>query len=300
MVTAVQPSKRRPASRNIWRSIPLIPSVVLMAVFLAGPIAYALFGSLTNRATTGPNALNPSFVGLENYSQLFVSSEFWHSVWLTLVFTIASAIIGQNVLGMVLAVLQRVAPRSVSRAVSAVVVGAWVLPEIVATFALYAFFTSEGTLNIILSWFGIQGPAWLVQFPMLAVILANTWRGTAFSMMIYSAALAEVPPELQEAAQIDGASSLQQFFLITIPVIRRSISTNLMLTTLQTLGVFTLIWVMTGGGPGTDSSILPVLAYNEAFKFGQVGYGTAIAVVTLFVGAIFATVYIKVLKPEVD
>jgi multiple sugar transport system permease protein len=83
-------------------------------------------------------------------------------------------------------------------------------------------------------------------------------------------------------------------------MIRRSISTNLMLTTLQTLGVFTLIWVMTGGGPGTDSSTLPVLAYQEAFKFAQVGYGTAIATVTLLVGAVFSLVYIRVLKPEVD
>ena len=83
-------------------------------------------------------------------------------------------------------------------------------------------------------------------------------------------------------------------------MIRRSISTNLMLTTLQTLGVFTLIWVMTGGGPGTSSSTLPVLAYQQAFKFSQVGYGTAIATVTLLVGAIFSIVYIKALKPEVD
>ena len=102
------------------------------------------------------------------------------------------------------------------------------------------------------------------------------------------------------AAALDGANGWQTFFRITLPMIRRSISTNLMLTTLQTLGVFTLIYVMTGGGPGIESSTLPVLAYQEAFKFSQVGYGTAIATVTLLLGAIFAVVYIKVLKPEVD
>jgi multiple sugar transport system permease protein len=119
-------------------------------------------------------------------------------------------------------------------------------------------------------------------------------------MMVYGAALSEVPPDVTEAAAIDGATGPQRFFRITLPMIRRSISTNLMLTTLQTLAVFTLIWVMTGGGPGTDSSTLPVLAYQEAFKFAQVGYGTAIATVTLLVGAVFSIVYIRVLKPEVD
>jgi len=83
-------------------------------------------------------------------------------------------------------------------------------------------------------------------------------------------------------------------------MIRRSISTNFMLTTLQTLSVFTLIWVMTSGGPGTDSSTLPVLAYQQAFKFSKIGYGTAIATVMLLVGAVFSIVYIRMLKPEVD
>jgi len=109
-----------------------------------------------------------------------------------------------------------------------------------------------------------------------------------------------VPPELTEAAQLDGANGFQRLAFVTVPVIRRSISTNLMLTTLQTLSVFTLIYVMTGGGPGTDSSTLPILAYQEAFKFAQVGYGTAIATVMIIVGGIFSVIYIRALRPEVD
>ncbi len=99
---------------------------------------------------------------------------------------------------------------------------------------------------------------------------------------------------------MDGASGVKRLVYITLPLIRRSISTNLMLTTLQTLSVFTLIFVMTGGGPGTESSTLPVLAYQEAFKFSQLGLGTAIATVLLLVGAVFSVIYIRALKPEVD
>jgi multiple sugar transport system permease protein len=291
--------RRRPG-RAALRLLPLLPAVVLMLVFLAGPVLWSFYGSLTNQALTGYRAAAPEFVGLDNYVALLGDDGFWKSVVLTVVFVGASAVIGQNVLGMGLAMLLRAAAKPLRATVSAIVVMAWVLPEIVAAFALYAFFSTDGTLNQVLGWFGLTGPTWLISVPMLAVILANIWRGTAFSMMVYGAALAEVPPDVTEAAAIDGATGPQRFFRITLPMIRRSISTNLMLTTLQTLAVFTLIWVMTGGGPGTDSSTLPVLAYQEAFKFAQVGYGTAIATVTLLVGAVFSLVYIRVLKPEVD
>ncbi len=293
-------SERRRSLQSLARSVPLLPSVALLAVFLLGPILYSLYGSLTDRSLTGPAAANPQFVGVQNYVQLLGSPVFWSSLVLTLAFVVGSALIGQNVLGLALAMLMRSVTAPVRSVVSAIVVVAWVLPEIVAAFALYAFFSGTGTLNVALGWLGLEGTPWLIVLPMLSVTLANVWRGTAFSMMVYSAALAEVPPEITEAAQVDGASAPQRFFLITLPMMRRAIATNLMLTTLQTLGVFTLIWVMTGGGPGTASSTLPVLAYQQAFKFAQVGYGTAIATVALVIGGLFAVVYIRVLKPEVD
>lgn len=287
-------------SRRVARVVPLAPAVVLLALFMLGPVVWSFYGSFTNAALTGPAALNPEWIGFDNYAALVGDPDFPKSLWLTVVFVFLSAVVGQNVMGIALAGLLRSAVKPVRSIASTVVVAAWVLPEIVAAFAAYAFFHSEGTLNTMLGGLGVTGPDWLYSTPMLAVILANIWRGTAFSMMVYSAALAEVPPELTEAAQLDGANGLQRLTWVTLPVIRRSISTNLMLTTLQTLSVFTLIYVMTGGGPGTDSSTLPILAYQEAFKFAQVGYGTAIATVMIIVGGIFSVIYIRALRPEVD
>jgi len=293
--------KRRASSlRSLGRSTPLLPALALLAVFLLGPIIYAIWGSLTNTALTGYKAAKPQFIGLDNYVSLFTDQSFWTAVVLTIAFVFFSAIVGQNVLGMALAVLMRTSSKPVATTVGTLVVVAWVLPEIVAAFALYAFFSADGTVNAVLQSLGLAPVSWLIQYPMLAVILANVWRGTAFSMQVYGAALSEVPMEVSEAAQLDGANAVQRFFLVTLPMIRRSISTNLMLITLQTLGTFGLIWVMTGGGPGVQSTTLPVLAYQEAFQFAQVGYGTAIATVTLVLGAVFAVLYIKVLKPEVE
>ena len=95
---------------------------------------------------------------------------------------------------------------------------------------------------------------------------------------------------------MDGAGGWQRLSLITLPMIRNSIASNLLLITLQTLAVFTLVWVMTAGGPAGASTTLPVLAYQEAFKFGDIGYGTAIASVLVLIGMVFGLVYVRLLR----
>ncbi|MCM3697222.1 carbohydrate ABC transporter permease [Microbacterium oleivorans] len=282
------------------RSLPLVPAVGLLLVFLAGPIVWATVGSFTDRALTGVAAAKPEFIGLDNYARLFGDPVLPLSILLTVVFVVGSAIIGQNIVGLLLAVLFRVGSRAVAGTVGLFVVTAWVLPEIVAAFVGYAFLSTDGTLNGALSLFGIQGPNWLYTLPLLAIILANTWRGTAFSMMIYRAALDDVDPEVTESAMIDGAGTWQRLRYITLPMISGTIFTNLLLTTLQTLSVFTLIWVMTKGGPGDLSRTLPVLAYSEAFSFGDIGYGNAIAIVMLALGAAFSIAYVVSLRRRGD
>ncbi|MFF2347327.1 carbohydrate ABC transporter permease [Pseudarthrobacter sp. NPDC058119] len=285
-------------TRQVVRYLPVLPAVVLLLVFLAGPVLWAFHASLTNAALTGRHARNPDWVGLDNYQRLLQDQTFPLSLALTVLFVGGSAILGQNVLGLALAVLMRRARPVVSATVGTAVVAAWVLPEIVAAFAAYAFFSRDGTLNQLLGRLGLAETDWLYAVPMAAVILANVWRGTAFSMLVYRSALGGVPGELTEAAQMDGAGAWQRLVFITLPVIRGSIATNLMLVTLQTLAVFTLIWVMTAGGPANGSTTLPVLAYQEAFKFGDIGYGTAVATVLILIGGVFGGAYLRLLKDQ--
>ncbi|MBI0377038.1 sugar ABC transporter permease, partial [Streptomyces albiflaviniger] len=148
-------------------------------------------------------------------------------------------------------------------------------------------------------WLGLPSQNWLYTLPILAVSFANVWRGTAFSMLVYSAALSEIPKEITEAAEVDGAGGLGRFWHITLPMIRRSIGTNLMLNTLQTLSVFGLIWAMTRGGPGNRSQTLPVFMYDQAFNKSLIGYGTAVALLLLLVGALFSVVYLRLMREEV-
>ncbi|MFF2850254.1 carbohydrate ABC transporter permease [Streptomyces sp. NPDC058001] len=279
------------------RWLPLAPATVLLLLFLAGPIAYCVYIAFTNMQLTGSSSAD--FVGFENFRRAFSDPKFRNAVWLTLVFTVVSSIIGQNTLGLALAGLMRRASKPVRTLTGALVIAAWVLPEIVAAFLLYAFFRREGTLNAVLDWLHLPTQNWLFTLPILAVSFANVWRGTAFSMLIYSAALSEIPKEITEAAEVDGANGVRKVIHVTLPMIRRSIGTNLMLNTLQTLSVFGLIWAMTRGGPGDRSTTLPVFMYDQAFNKSLIGYGTAVALLLLLVGALFSVVYLRLARAEV-
>ncbi len=284
-------------TRRPFRWLPLAPATTLLLLFLAGPVAYCVYLAFTDTQLTGQ--ASASFVGLDNFRRAFGDPDFRNAVLLTLVFTVLSSLVGQNSLGFALASLMRRASRPVRTLTGTVVVAAWVVPEIVAGFLLYTFFNRQGTLNEILELLHLPQQNWLFTLPIVAVSFANVWRGTAFSMLVYSAALAEIPQDVTEAAEVDGASGLRRFWHVTLPMLRRSIGTNLMLNTLQTLSVFGLIWAMTRGGPGNRSQTLPVFMYDQAFLKSLIGYGTAVALLLLVVGALFSAVYVRLLREEV-
>jgi len=303
MTTAPAPSAKATAPaagvvrRGRLRWLPLAPATVLLLLFLGGPIGYCCYIAFTNMQLTGTSTTE--FTGLANFRRAFGDADFRNAVVLTLVFTVISSLLGQNTLGLALAALMRRASKPVRTLIGAVVVAAWVVPEIVAGFLLYAFFRREGTLNEVLAGLGLPSQNWLYTLPILAVSFANVWRGTAFSMLVYSAALSEIPKEITEAAEVDGAGGLRRLWHVTLPMIRRSIGTNLMLNTLQTLSVFGLIWAMTRGGPGNRSQTLPVFMYDQAFNKSLIGYGTAVALLLLLVGAAFSVVYLRLMREEV-
>jgi multiple sugar transport system permease protein len=284
--------------RSLLRGSPLVPAVALLLMFLAGPVLYSVYLSLTNRAVRGEGASDTQFVGLSNFGEAFTSPAFWNSVGLTLVFTIVSAVIGQNVLGLTLALLMRRASRVVTAVTGTIVIGAWILPEVVAAYLWYTFLGDEGSLNGLLGLVGLPPQDLLFSLPILAVSFANIWRGTAFSMLIYTAALSQISPEIEESARMDGAGPARRFFSITLPLLRPSIMTTLMIITLQTLSVFGLIYVMTAGGPGTSSQTLPLYMYEQAFSYGELGYGTAVALLLLLIGGIASIGYLRVLPKE--
>jgi multiple sugar transport system permease protein len=274
----------------------LLPSIAIMLVFFIYPILLTFFYSFTNLALTGEAAKELKFIGLDNYLRMFEDPTVRVSIWNTLIFLMGSAVIGQQVLGFFIALLMKHKNKTFRRVLGTIVLAGWVTPEIVCALCLYSFFGDEGTLNIIFQFIDIPAVTWLYTVPMLTIILANIWHGTAFSMLVFQAALDDVPNEIEEAAVVDGASRWQILIRIIIPYIKDTITTNAMLVTLQTLGVFGLIYAMTGGGPGTSTTTLPIFMYNQAFVNYQLGYGTAISLLLLLMGVVLSLFYIRSMK----
>ena len=256
-----------------------------------------VYYSFTNLALTGSNAKNFQFIGLLNYKTMFTDPRMWASVFHTLIFLVGS-LIGQSLIGFFVAYFMQKKDQTFRSIVGPCILAGWVMPEIVVALCCFAFFDTSGTMNAILQTMNIPGVKWLYAHPMLTVILANIWHGTAFSMLNYQSALGNVSSSITEAARVDGATRVQTLFRITIPCIKDTIATNTMLNTLSTLGVFGLIWAMTGGGPGNATTTLPIYMYFQGLKNFQLGQGTAIGMVLLLVGAIFSVIYTKILGNE--
>ena len=128
---------------------------------------------------------------------------------------------------------------------------------------------------------------------MTTVSVANLWRGTAFSMLVFSAALRNIPSEVLEAADVEGASRFRRLWSITLPLLGPTLVTNLLLVTILNLSDFTLIYTLTQGGPGNSSMTLPVYIYQEAFNYYELGYGTTISLVLILIGAALSLLFVR-------
>ena len=288
--TSAGPGMLRPTTA-LWMS----PATILMVGLFVAPIGYAIYLGFTNIELLGPHAQVYNFTGLANFDRMIHDPEFWSSVKLTLIFVVVSGIIAQAVVGMALALLGQRANITFRATVGSVVVLAWILPEVAVAFLWYAFSQASGPLSEII---GRPHDDLLSTVPFLIVCVANLWRGTAFSMLILSAGLRSVPSEVDEAAQIEGAGYWRRLFKVTLPIMRPTIVTNMLLITIATISDFTLVYAMTGGGPGTATAILPVYMYIEAFTYNALAYGTAIALALMVIGALISVLYIHQLRPE--
>lgn len=279
------------------KSVLLTPAVLLLLIFFVTPIILTVYYSFTNLALSGENARELKFIGLDNYRSMFRDRNVKISVINTLVFLLG-CLIGQQVLGFIIAILMRNKNTIFRRIVGPFFLAGWIMPEVVVALCCSTFFSESGTLNSILTALKLPAVEWLYSYPMLTVILANIWHGTAFSMMNFQSALDSVPGELEEAAKMDGANKLQTVLKIIIPCIKNSIATNTMLNTLSTLGVFGLVYMMTNGGPGTSTLTLPIFMYRQAFVSQQLGYGTAISMLLLCIGLILSIIYTRIIRND--
>ena len=279
------------------KSVLLIPALVLLLAFFIIPIVLTVYYSFTNMALTGAAAQNFQFIGLENYKRILSDPNTLVSIRNTFIFLIGS-LVGQSVLGFLIAYFMKGKAKAFRSVVGPCILAGWVMPEIVVSLCCLAFFDVSGTFNKIIGTLHIPGVDFIYGHPMMTIIIANVWHGTAFSMLNFQSALDNVSGDIEEAARVDGANRIQTLVRIIVPCIKDTIATNTMLNTLSTLGIFGLIWALTGGGPGMSTTTLPIYMYNQGLKNFQLGQGTAVGMILLFVGAVCSIIYTRLLKSD--
>ncbi|GAB3466129.1 carbohydrate ABC transporter permease [Actinophytocola sediminis] len=285
---------RDTAGIGVTRAVAFVsPALLLIGLFLVFPALWTIYIGITDYALTGTASLAPRIVGFGNFLEALDDALFGNALWLTLVFVAGSAVLGQNVLGFTLAWLMRGARPALRRVVEGLVLMSWILPSVVVAYLWIAVLDRDGgTLGALL---GSPGTAWLVEYPMASLVVFNTWRGTAFSMMLYSSALAAVPPSQLETARGMGASGWQTVRDVVFPHIRGHVLTNTLLISLWTANDFTP-FLLTAGGPNHASETLPVFIYQQAIASGRLGYAAAISVLLLLVNLVVSAVYLLLLR----
>jgi multiple sugar transport system permease protein len=257
------------------------PMLVLVLALVAYPFCYAIYLSLTHKLVGMP----PIFVGLENYIRLAEDGFFHRAVWNSFLFTSAS--VGFKLLfGMLMALVlaSKVRWRSFWTGVLLI---PWVAPTVVSALNfLWIFDGSLGVLNyLVVRVFKIlpQGVGWLSEpgTAMASVIAVNIWRGFPFFGISFLAGMKAIPSEMYEAAAVDGASPWQRFLHVTLPSLKNIVIIVTLLSTIWTFNDFQIIYILTRGGPGGTTMVMPVLTYETAFGAQRLGEAIAVALYLL-------------------
>jgi len=279
----------------VERKVERLAWSVLIAAFVVYPVGTVFYYSVQQYDVTRPY-LN-GFIGLENFRQVLVGDEVFRTSLLVSVKWVGSEVVLQLVLGMVLALVLNSAFRGRGLARS-VLFSPWAVSGVVVTTMwklMYNPFT--GLLDTVLTRFGIiHSPIqWLsdVNTVFGAVVAAELWRGVPFFAIVLLAALQAIPTDLYEAAAVDGASRWRAFRRLTLPLLKDAIILATLLRGVWEFNNVDLIYTMTAGGPGDLTTTLPLYVVNQAVRYHNFGYGSALSVVGFVVLLAFAIMYLR-------
>ena len=282
--------------QSIYNKWFILPLVLVFTVFFIIPTIISFFFSLTVWSLT-----ESRFVGLYNFKTFLSEYSLRIGIKNTLIYAVCTCGF-KVILGLALALLLtwKLKTKHIIRSIV-------FFPNLVSTIAVGITFSSlmhpvRGLFNTLLAAMGITGPDWLgdVSIALFSVIGVDVWKGVGVATVIYIAGLQAIPDTYYEAASIDGANALQRFRAITLPLVRSSINTVIILAFISGLKTFDLIWTMTKGGPGFATDTLASIVYKQ-YAYGFYGLSTAGNVLMFFLTAFIAfPLYTFLVKREID
>ncbi|MGD1818160.1 MAG: carbohydrate ABC transporter permease [Pleomorphochaeta sp.] len=277
----------------------MIPGLVIFSLFTIFPILRLFLMSFHQWNLS--SMINQKFLGLANYKVVFSDKTFWISFWNTILYAFIT-VPGQMLIGLIIAILiESIKKFSVTfRVLNYLpVITSWVIASLVFRYV----FNTEGLLNYTLTnilHITSENVKWLdSRFGGLFIaMLLGIWKGVGWNMVVFLAALQQIPKSLYEAAEIDGCKTLRRFFSITLPSIKSSILFAWVMLTIGAFNVYTSIKLMTNGGPAHKTETLLTWMYYKAFSTGEFGYSAALSFIMAFTLAIFAIFQFKVINKD--
>ena len=276
----------------------IAPAFVLLAVFIFYPMFRALLISFQNFNLISAQA---SFAGFANYGKLLQDEAFGASLWHSFYFTIIVLPV-QTAISLGLALLVQKKFRGVGFFRTVYFLPVVVSFAIASTVFRLIYNKDYGMLNIILKGIGLPALDFLSNpdISMLGIIALCIWRAMGFVMVIFLAGLNNIPESLYEAAHVDGAGAWQRFFLITLPLLKRTMAFVVIITTMDALKIFIPIYITTSGGPAGSTSTVVHFIYETAFKQMNMGYAAAAAFLFFFLVLIVSIVQLRLFRTDVE
>lgn len=280
------------ASDSVFAVLLVLPGLALLLAVVVYPLVAALTTAFFEQSLVAPGR---SFVGLDNIRSV-LDGDFWQLLQHTLVFSIGSTIL-PFLIGFALALALNTGIRG-QRVFRGVLLIPWLVPAVVVSFLwLWIFNANYGLANGVLERLGIidDPRAWLAEpvTAMVAVIIAKTWASYPWMMVMLLAGLQTVPPELHEAAKMDGAGAVRRFFNVTVPQLKGVIGIVLLLEFIWNFQHFDIIYVMTGGGPAGATETFATAVYETAFSGLDLGKAGAIGLLWMLLLMLLVVVYVR-------
>jgi multiple sugar transport system permease protein len=268
-----------------------------MCFFIVYPIASNIVLSFQEVTVMTLTKAQKPFIGFDNYLRLFQDLVLLLSIFNTLLYTLGSLVF-QFIIGLLLAVLFNT-DFPLSKPIRGILIIPWMIPITITALMFKFMFTSNvGIINQILIFLKIINTPidWLIstKAAMAALIMTNIWIGVPFNMILLSVGLTTIPKELYESSSIDGAGKLQSFFKITLPMLKPTIESVLILGFIYTFKVFDLVFVMTGGGPVNTTHVLSTYSYKLSFSLFRYSDGAAVANILFIILFIASLIYLKI------
>lgn len=276
----------------------ILPGVLYMLVVVGYPIVYNFILSFKDTSVRNLATGTSKFIGLQNYIELFHNPTFILVLKNTFVFTIGSLIF-QFTIGYLLA-LFFYKKFTLSGPIRGLMLIPYMMPMAVTGLLGQNLFLNGGLINNLLSKIGIAGPAWLTSTStaMIAVVIMNCWVGIPFNMLLLISGMSNISEDVYEASAIDGASRMQQFWKITMPLMKDSILAVLMLGFIYTFRAFDLMFIMTAGGPLNSTDVLGTYSYMLSFTQYQFSKGSAVAIVLFLCLLLIGILYLLLLRKD--